>query len=382
MYKNIHLLFLLIKECFALTYLSVFSQSLPCIPGKYNNQENQIKCKSCGQNEYTNITKETSCRRCDVGEKSDPGSAKCTKCDGGEAGTGENGACESCQAGQYRSSSMDATSCPICPNGYSSIAGSTKCQQNAPGWSASKCNLDSSICKETKACPPGTKGNEERTACDLCPPGQTSFLGSISCANCAKGKFASSEGAKECTNCPSAWYQPQENDASIKCEQCPQGWGPVLDENENPVGGSALCRNLNWKTPADCGSNQYLDNRYNPSNWSCTTCPPGGACNGPATSSTLGPLFGWWKLPETLQFSKCLYPPACLGAPNPAFQGQYESDNGTDLAMAGAANATCATHLGFRQESRLCHTCSSTNRRKEYVFFCCHNGPFFSPSLC
>ena len=128
-----------------------------------------------------------------------------------------------------------------------------------------------------------------------------------------------------------------------------------------------------WKTTRDCTNDQYLDNQVlsNPSNWSCVTCPQGGACSGPATWSTLGPLFGWWKLPNSVTFTKCLYPPACLGSSNLAFQGQYISEDDIDLAMVGvisgvnATNTTCGIHLGFRNESRLCHTCNSTSRRKE-----------------
>ena len=346
---------------------------LPCIPGKYNDEKNQTKCKLCSINEFTNKTKETSCHRCGVGEKSNPGSARCTKCDGGEAGTGKNDACESCQAGQYRSSSMDSKSCRACPTGWSSPEASTKCQQNAPGWSASKCDLDSGICKETKACPPGTKGNEERTACDPCPAGQTSFLGSVSCMNCAKGKYASSEGMNECTSCPSAWYQPQENEPSTKCTKCPSGWGAIKDKNDGK--GSPGCLDLNWKRPEDCTNEQYLDNRLvnDPSkNWNCVTCPQGGACSGPVTWSTLGPLFGWWQLPNSINFTKCLYPPACLGSSNLAFKGQYISEDNIDLAMVGvitvgvnATNITCEIQLGFHNESRLCHTCNATSRRKE-----------------
>jgi hypothetical protein len=114
----------------------------------------------------------------------------------------------------------------------------------------------------------------------------------------------------------------------------------------------------------------------NPSNWSCVTCPQGGACSGPVTWSTLGPLFGWWKLPESerpsdkVMFTKCLHPPACLGSANPEFRGKFKDKHGTDLSkkVVNATNTMCAIHLGFRNESRLCHTCSSTNRRKGSVF--------------
>ena len=58
-----------------------------------------------------------------------------------------------------------------------------------------------------------------------------------------------------------------------------------------------------------------------------------------------------------------MYPPACLGAPNLELKGQYFDANGNDVAML-RNNASCATHLGFRNQSRLCHACNSTSKRQ------------------
>ena len=69
---------------------------------------------------------------------------------------------------------------------------------------------------------------------------------------------------------------------------------------------------------------------------------------------------------STVAFVECLYAPACLGAPNRALEKRYFSEDGVDLAMVGLGNAslTCATTLGFRNESRLCHACNATSRRE------------------
>ena len=301
--------------------------------------------------------------------------------------------CFSCAPGRYAKESH-STSCEHCPEGWLQeaegqpncsrpvagkiAAGGASSVKISPGWFATDCDEDTGVCKTQKVCEAGSKGNKERTRCDPCEAGTTSFQGSISCIPCSKGKFAASEGST-CAKCPSGFYQSNDDTPSVDCVACPQGWGPVLDEGMNEVDGSALCRDLNWKKAEDCTKDQYLDNRFlnNPSNWSCVTCPQGGACNGLATWSTLGPLFGWWKVPESerpseqFMFTRCLYPPACLGAANLAFKSQYVSEIKTDLAMIGvisgvnASNTTCAIHLGFRNESRLCHTCNSTSRRKK-----------------
>ena len=132
-----------------------------------------------------------------------------------------------------------------------------------------------------------------------------------------------------------------------------------------------------WKDADGCTAEQYLNNTaLDASDWVCATCPPGGACVGPITLNTLGPLFGWWKIPHFQvktpkeMFAKCIYPPACLGAPNPAFTKRYFDDNETDLAtirfnsITNTSTTNCATHLAFRNQSRLCHMCNRTSKRK------------------
>ena len=117
--------------------------------------------------------------------------------------------------------------------------------------------------------------------------------------------------------------------------------------------------------------------------------------------STLGPMFGFWKIPERQRghqgdvriasdnywnkvFAECIYHPACLGGPNPSLRDRYFYSNGADRATVNAdvsgrvndseklatsasgnhSNATCATELGFRAASRLCHSCAAHHRRQ------------------
>ena len=94
-----------------------------------------------------------------------------------------------------------------------------------------------------------------------------------------------------------------------------------------------------------CNAREYLDNRdrANPDTWRCKPCPPGGACEDPDASwSNLGPLFGWWKIPKEEDsplelFAPCLFPPACLGASNPALEnmGYFDADD-NNLALMPA----------------------------------------------
>ena len=77
--------------------------------------------------------------------------------------------------------------------------------------------------------------------------------------------------------------------------------------------------------------------------------------------SDLPNMFGWWKVSMQL-FAQCLYPPACPGGPNPSLAGKYLDVDGSDLSKKNSTG--CAVDLGFRNVSRLCHTCASNHRRK------------------
>ena len=277
----------------------------------------------------------------------------------------------------------------------------------APGWYADNCTdsaAGKSVCQTSKPCKEGTiaSRSHDKLSCDLCGAGQTSFSAALSCHPCPRGKYAEAKGSR-CRNCPAGYFQPQEVQPSTVCEKCPRGWDEILDdESGKPVNGSAVCRDLKWKRAQDCGDDQFLDNRLKdkPAQWNCATCPPGGACTGAVSWDDLGPLFGWWKIPAAQrgvsgqEFAPCVYPPACLGVSNRAFENQFFADvdgdqidlamvvgsldddgsvnaTGTETSektnltvMARAFNQTCAVALGFRLQSRLCHQCSATARRQ------------------
>ena len=119
----------------------------------------------------------------------------------------------------------------------------------------------------------------------------------------------------------------------------------------------------------------YLnDTSLNPSDWTCEPCPMGGDCSKPVTWKNIGPKFGWWKIPQdqrdpttSQMFAECLYPPACLGAPNHNYEGRYVNEDGVDLALAVSSSivtSACSLKLGFANNSRLCHTCAKKFRRQ------------------
>ena len=182
--------------------------------------------------------------------------------------------------------------------------------------------------------------------------GFSSFSSSVNCRPCAKGTFAAFNGST-CKSCPKEFFQSQEG--STQCLKCPSGY-------IQPNTGESACMSLNWVYPEDCTSEQFLNDTGNRTSWKCEVCLKGASCHGPVKLSDLPNMFGWWNIPNTHKYVPCLYPPACLGGPNPTLVGKYLDVDGNDLSQTNGTG--CAVDLGFRNASRLCHTCASHNRRK------------------
>lgn len=145
---------------------------------------------------------------------------------------------------------------------------------------------------------------------------------------------------------------------------------------------------------------QYLNASHptDPQMYHCAPCPLGASCDGATTWSGVKAKFGWYRLhnpsgetpPSCLAsveqgvsrpscaFSKCIHPPACLGAPNENLKGKFfEYDEGTgeyiDLALVPTWNETCDESSGYRinctdehnkpSRCRLCATCKVGYKR-------------------
>lgn len=232
--------------------------------------------------------------------------------------------------------------------------------------------FDGDKCRE---CKPGRYKSiryHRNTSCTKCPAGWSSAADSLSCLPCAKGKFSDNPGT-QCTECPAGFFQSKDTSTSTKCNICPAGY-------EQTNTGESLCLSLKKKRPEDCSMEQYLnDTDEEWSNWKCQSCPEGSFCVESTTWGTLGPKFGWWKIPANERknywldvFAECIYPPACLGGPNPMLKGQFLDSNFSDLSLSDAwrsrrnvssGEGACSIELGFKNSSRLCHACASSFRR-------------------
>jgi hypothetical protein len=406
---------------------------LPCLPGEYQNSTGQDSCAKCPVNTYHGTSAATECDACGTGKFSSSGSAQCSDCIAGKAGTpcadcvkgkyrtgsdDQSAICRDCPTGFYQSELAQASCLPCIPGKYQSSTGQdscTKCPagkyQDSSGKTACK-NLQSgavvvgdgstsvivphgSKIDELKpsgfvACQAGTIGNvPPNETCIQCPKGKTSTKGALSCQVCAKGKFGKVEG--HCENCGINKYQPQDTKASTKCIDCPMGYY----QNEE---GQSFCKDPGNILPKDCGDDEYwVSNKANSNKPGCRACPQGGSCIGPITMDGVRNLFGWWEIPfsgdynsnisnviKTKDFAPCLYPPACLGAPNKMLEDTFPKDEkGNDLATINSPlNSSCSTRLGYRNNSRLCQTCASGySRTSQSTCISCNNVDGSSKSL-
>ena len=60
-------------------------------------------------------------------------------------------------------------------------------------------------------------------------------------------------------------------------------------------------------------------------------------------------------------FAECLFPPACLGGINKLLVARHPE---AAISFVHVKNMTCNTKLGFRNNSRLCHTCAAGYKRQ------------------
>eukprot|EP00943_MAST-04B_sp_MAST-4B-sp1_P004180 g4180.t1 len=141
---------------------------------------------------------------------------------------------------------------------------------------------------------------------------------------------------------------------------------------------------LDWTLSGDCEmEHEYLNTtcdyplgkRNGCSRWTCEECPEGGYCSGEKQWTDVKAKFGYWRnngeLKQPSNFTKCLFPPACLGAPNYFFKGQFVNETGHDPAIIDQAEK-CSHDHGYQQtclgdgapRCRLCSTCSKGYRRR------------------
>jgi hypothetical protein len=238
-------------------------------------------------------------------------------------------------------------------------AGGTTSIDIPDGWQSINCS--SNVCTAVTPCSAGrfgVKSTDFGTACLACPAGKSSFKGTTTCNPCTKGRYSAREGL-ECSFCNVGRYQEQFTKPSIACLLCPTGYTQISTGESSCVAIPGIV----VSTKKDCAvTGKYLNQTSAiPTEWKCEYCPRGGWCarqEGGVTQDGIEAKFGWYRLQNVTTnrppvFRKCLYPPACLGKPNPEeFGTQFE-------ALWSSLNATekCNEMLGHDANSFLCADC-------------------------
>jgi hypothetical protein len=387
---------------------------IPCSAGLYQDVEGQESCKECLGGKFTGGSASTFCTNCDSGRAYDTIKATvCPKCQAGkyQDQTGQQ-LCKDCQAGQFNAVPA-STFCTNCESGraYATTRATvcSKCQagtyQDQTGQELCKDCVEGKFREEPEGisctdCQIGRAHDDTKEAvCQQCGAGYyQDKTGQSLCKSCIRGQYSKLPRQSSCTFCPTGFYTTESG--STLCSQCELGKYGAVDQrtNEN-MGckscqpglfqdsyGKEDCRNPGsgyisnaagtaqqkppWKTPLDCSNSQYLnDTDVEWHKWTCSECPRGGYCSGQVKWSSLRAKNGYWrisrsnepsKIPPTCFnngeceiFEKCLFPPACLGAPDMAYTSAILWNNAT----TDHQNETCNTELGFRPNSRLCQTC-------------------------
>ena len=143
-----------------------------CVPGEYQDKNEQQNCLSCSPGRYTNVTEQLECVSCVGGKFSQTSrSVGCDDCPAGRSTSGQNSVvCQSCDSGKFAPLNASLV-CIDCPNGYS---------KNGTA------NLQCDICLE------GTySSNEGSFFCSPCDEGSIAPMeGAIGCESCNVGQFA------------------------------------------------------------------------------------------------------------------------------------------------------------------------------------------------
>ena len=234
------------KICSAGLYRSSGGDATKCFlcPAGFASAEGSVKCEICGAGQYSqiaggdcklcnvgqyrssNMVDVTTCQSCEAGYyQSDVGQTSCLPCVQGEFLDIVGGnSCKLCSPSTYVSHKGRKIPCSNCPTGWSSAAGSAKCQACGAGTFGHGCQL----------CPLGYARNgtdHDATQCRLCKLGETTTLiGAASCERCDVGKFGSSKGF--CTSCAAGTFQDTKGESA--CQKCP------VDRFGREVGKSSL----------------------------------------------------------------------------------------------------------------------------------------------
>ena len=281
---------------------------IPCAPGQYQQQIAAASCSNCVAGTYTSHIGASACEAC-------PPGGYCS-----EEGATTAMVWQPCPAGTFspESAQSSKTACLPCPAGTSSSAISATS------------NATCVPCREG-----AFASREGLGACELCPPGTTSEIGSTTCSACAPGTYTDHSGSGTCIPCPYPLSSPR---GSVNCPTCLN----ILDDGY-------YLKNL-----AVEGAKMLAQPDQH-----CRPCPEHADCSASNTTiSSLGVPRGYWRAsPYTSELHRCILSDACVGST----AGSVVSDAQMYCAdgYTGPLCEWCTSETQFFDRERGCTDCPS-----------------------
>jgi hypothetical protein len=394
-----------------------------CAAGLYNNGIGMEFCKGCDPGRYANKTGSTLCKECGIGQyNEEKAQANCSLCPKGRYSSKEGvtllEGCRICPSGQFSNTTGATYSCYQCPIGrallqegcpdptqhdsledcvvcsrstYQSERGQDRCLDCAQGKtipafleaaenhdSIEDCTVLPSIPVPSDVVFSVTKEKDGRnngtgisyTSLITWSINHTS-LQEISSSGLSfrielskTADFDNVEHRLEGISSKSRSYEFTSllNDPLWKVAL----FGRVRVSTKGGEEGDWSDKSLPWITSDECVSSWLNNTSSNPLDWSCSRCPGGAFCDGGPWFSVKA-KFGHYRVPSAnipARFDRCLYPGACLGAPNNEYSpGEYLTRNGSMSYVLTDFLESCNEEYGFQQPSRLCHACRFGFRR-------------------
>jgi hypothetical protein len=334
---------------------------LQCIPGRYQDQQEQRKCIECpGGRSSNQIKRGSNCDLCKKGEYTiGRGSVSCSTCGAGKFGR-EVGTCSMCPIGWFRGDGYVQTdTCVQCQVGETTITdGSASCSLCDFGKFGSEAGICDD-CKEGQY--QDSKGQHQCMDCNL---GEVT-VGQTGCYKCESGRHGLTHKPGLCENCPSHLYQ--DNKGQPACKICKDG--------KIPNKKNTACAKPEWTVAADCQYNlEYLNNTMEDKFlWNCVSCPEGAVCSAHSTWAEVVARKGYWRVDWSWQksvFYKCPYHLDCRGVDD-SYQKKELIEftnltNGTHIydglegCLEGTTGPMCSIcEPGYNRDTTTCKKCTN-----------------------
>jgi len=346
---------------------------LKCIPGTYQSNLQQIKCKVCRIGRASSvIARENECDVCVKGRhQPNNGTTACLDCIPGkyQSETGQSN-CNNCEIGRASSAVARGTFCDVCTVGRKQPnQGTTDCLDCIPGtYSMYEKQRECKICESGKA----SSLVARKFKCELCGKGRHQpDEGTTSCLKCIPGQYQTETGQQNCNACEIGRASPavarttdceictigrkQPRTGTTACLDCIPGKYQDQPEQVNCID----CQKNTYTRAAQqvvckiCATGKYSVRKGSASCASCGAGRFGIGCNKCPT--------GYYRVADDPNLARCMI---CDTGENTNNKTGAASCSGCDLGRYGSSKGTCTD----------CPTATFQDERKQLSCKTCKGG--------